>query len=258
MQLRISLSVVVITKNEEKNIGECLASVNNWANEIIVVDDLSSDKTVEIARGYTDKIFQKKMEVEGIHRNWAYRQARNEWVLSLDADEMVTSELRDEIEKILNQSNEYSAFAIPRRNYIGDYWIKHGGLYPSRQLKLFRKKAFKYEEVKVHPRVFLDGKGGILNKDIIHHSHRDFTHYLDSINYQTTLEAKKWVDAGRKMSFLHALRRTIDRFFRTYIRKKGYKDGFVGLMVAIFNSLYQILSYAKYLEMKKKTEIKNG
>ncbi len=252
MSGEVLLSVVVITKNEEKNIGECLASVSNWANEIMVVDDFSSDRTVEIARGYTDRIFQKKMEVEGVHRNWAYQQAKNEWVLSLDADERVTPDLRSEIAKVLNSHSEYSAFSIPLRNYIGDYWVRYGGWYPAPKLRLFKKDMFKYEEVGIHPRVILKGKCGRLNCDIIHKGHLDFSHYIDKLNSQTTLEAKKWVDTGRKMSFLHALRRTIDRFFRTYIRKKGYEDGFVGFMVAIFNSLYQILSYAKYLEMKKK------
>ena len=116
------LTVVVLTKNEEGRIAKCLDSVK-WADEIIVVDDESTDKTLEIVRRYTDKIFIKKMDIEGKHRNWAYAQARNLWVLSLDADEIVTPELKEEIERVLSGSPKENGFTIPRRNYIGDYWV---------------------------------------------------------------------------------------------------------------------------------------
>ena len=98
-------------------------------DEIIVVDDESTDKTIEIVKRYTDKIFHRKMDNEGKHRNWAYSLARNSWVLSLDADERVTPELKDELIRLLSNASEFKAFSIPRRNYIGDYWIKYGGLY---------------------------------------------------------------------------------------------------------------------------------
>jgi glycosyltransferase involved in cell wall biosynthesis len=247
------ISVVIITKNEEKNIRACLESVKGWADEIIVVDDFSVDRTVELAREFTDKIFQKKMEVEGTHRNWAYSQANNSWILSLDADERLTDELKSEISKVLDQTdNQFSGFTIPRRNYIGDYWIKHGGLYPGAQLRLFKKGKFKYEEVEVHPRAFLDGDCGHLRSDMIHYSYEDFSDFLRKLDAQTTLEAKKWFNTNRNMSFGHALWRTIDRFFRTFLRKKSRKDGFIGFMIAYFASLYQIMSYAKYWEMKRR------
>jgi len=247
---KIPLSVVVITKNEENNIGRCLESIHGWAEEIVIVDDESTDRTVEIARRYTDRIFTRKMDVEGSHRNWAYAQAKNKWVLSLDADESVSDELKKEISEVLPQT-AYHAFSIPRRNYLGDYWIKFGGQYPSGQLKLFLRDRFRYEEVEVHPRAFLDGQTGHLQKDIIHKSYRDFAHFLTKLNNQTTLEARKWVQTNRKMTLGKTLWRTADRFFRTFIGKKGHKDGFIGFMVALFASLYQIVSYAKYWEMKR-------
>lgn len=252
--MKDNISVVVITKNEENNIEDCLGSVYKWADEIIVVDDLSSDNTVELAKKFTDKIFKRRMDVEGIHRNWAYAQARNEWVLSLDADEMVTEELKHEISGVLETNNRYNAFSIPLRNFIGDYWVRHGGWYPAGKLRLFKKSKFKYEEVEVHPRVFLDGECGHLTKDIIHKGYPDFEHFLASLNRQTTLEAKKWINTNRKMSLGHAVWRTVDRFFRSLIGKKAYKDGFIGFMIACFASLYQIMSYAKYWEMKRKVK----
>jgi glycosyltransferase involved in cell wall biosynthesis len=246
----IPLSVVVITKNEERNIEDCLNSVYGWADEIVVVDDQSTDKTVPLAEKFAGKIFHRRMDNEGKHRNWAYAQAKNEWVLSLDADEMVSPELREEIAATL-AATKFHAFSIPLKNYIGKYWVKHSGWYPAGKLRLFMKSRFKYEEVQVHPRVFLNGDTGHLTKDIIHKGYPDFEHFLQSLNRQTTLEAQKWVETNRKMTAGVAIWRTVDRFFRSYIGKKGYKDGFIGLMIAFFASLYQIMSYAKYWEIKK-------
>lgn len=250
---KIPLTVVVITKNEEANIEACLKSVYGWADEIVVVDDESKDRTVELASNYADKIFYRRMDNEGTHRNWAYAQARNEWVLSLDADEYVSDELKEEISRTL-PTTSYHGFSIPLRNYIGDYWVKHSGWYPGGKFRLFMKSRFKYEEVEVHPRAFLDGQGGHLTKDIVHKGYPDFEHFLASLNRQTTLEARKWIKTGRKMSLGQAVWRTVDRFPRSFIGKQGYRDGFVGFMIAFFASLYQIMSYAKYWEMRKSKE----
>jgi len=248
---KVAISVVVITRNEEANIKDCLESVK-WADEIIIVDDESTDKTAEIARGYTDKIFHRKMDIEGKHRNWAYDQARNSWVLSLDADERVTSELREEIKEAIASPGEFKGFVIPRKNYIGAYWVKYGGWYPSGQMKLFSKQDFRWEESEVHPCALLKGPRKALINDIIHYSYKDFEDFINKMNKQTTLEAMKWVRDGRKMGLGKALWRTCDRFMRTFIRKKAYKDGLTGFMISIFGGLYQILSYVKYNEIKSK------
>ncbi|MBU0571242.1 MAG: glycosyltransferase family 2 protein [Candidatus Omnitrophica bacterium] len=243
------VSVVIITKNEEGNIKECLESAS-WADEIIVVDDESTDATREIAKQYTDKVFIRKMENEGRHRNWAYQQASNDWILSLDADERITNELLSEITALLAGKPEFKAYTIPRRNYIGDHWLRWGGEYPAPQLRLFLKNEFKYEEAEVHPRAFMDGDSGHLKTDIIHYSHRDITDYLRSLNSHTTLEARKWYLSGRKMTMAHAVWRMLDRcFYRRLLRKKGYRDGIYGLTVAIFSGFYQIVSYLKYREI---------
>ena len=244
-----NLSVVIITKNEESCIAECLESVK-WANEIIVVDDESTDKTIEIVKIYTNKIFHRKMDIEGKHRNWAYAQASNLWVLSLDADEKVAPELKNEIEEAI-KSDEFVAYDIPLRNFIGKYWVKYGGWYPASKVRLFRKDKFKYEEAEVHPRAIIDGKCGHLKNDIVHKGYPDLEHFLNSFNRQSTLEAKKWINTGRKMTLIWAAWRAVDRFFRRYLRKKAYKDGMYGFVIAYFDSLYQILSYLKFKEMQK-------
>lgn len=247
---KIPLSVVILAKDEENNIAQCLDSVS-WADDIIIVDDESTDKTAEICRKFSDRVFSRKMDVEGRHRNWAYQKAKNSWVLSLDADEMVTEDLKKEIAQAI-RSDAFAAYSIPLRNYIGGYWVKYGGWYPAAKVRLFQKDKFKYEEAEVHPRVFIDGACGHLKSDIIHKGYPDLEHFLSSVNRQSTLEALKWINSKRKMSLLHASWRSLDRFFRRYIRKRGYKDGFYGLIIAYFDSLYQVLSYIKYIELKNK------
>lgn len=255
----IPLSIVIIAKNEEKRIKDCIESIVGWADEVIVIDDESNDRTEKIAKNLGATVLVKKMEIEGKHRNWAYAQARNEWVLSLDADERPTEELIKEIEEAIASNPKENAFTIPRRNFIGDYWIRWGGQYPAPQLKLFRRLKFKWEEVEVHPRAFLDGECGHLRQDLIHYTYRDWADFLKKLNNQTTLEAKKWYKlsstdpkkSGYKMNLLHALWRTLDRFIRAFIVKRGYRDGFIGFMVAYYSSLYQIVSFAKYKEFKK-------
>ncbi len=189
---REPVSVVVITKNEEENIADCLKSVS-WADEIIVLDDNSTDKTVNIARQFTDKVFSRKMDIEGRHRNYAYSCAKNNWVLSLDADERVTSELAQEITKLSKGEMKDKAYTIPIKSYIGKRWIRYSGWYPAPKVRLFDKRSFKYEEAEVHPRVFIDGSCGHLKKDIVHYSYKDFHDFFVSLNNQTTLEARKWL-----------------------------------------------------------------
>ena len=243
----IPLTVVICARNEENNIEETLQSVHGWADEVIVVDDGSTDRTREISKKYA-KVLSRRMENEGIHRNWAYAQAKNRWVLSLDADEKVSDELKPEIASAIRDP-DFVSYDIPLRNYIGTFWVRHGGWYPAAKVRLFCKDKFKYEEVQVHPRVFIDGKNGHLKRDIIHKGYPDLEHFMGSVNRQTTLEAAKWLATGRKFTCGHMMWRALDRFFRRYVRKQAWKDGMYGFIIAYFDSLYQFLSYVKYREM---------
>ena len=245
------LSVVVITKNESGRLGECLKSVA-WADEIIVLDDDSSDDTVAIAREFTDKVSRRTMDIEGRHRNYAYSLATHEWILSLDADERVTPELKEEILSLLARPPACNGYTIPRKNFMGSTWIQHGGMYPSAQLRLFKKSLFRYdEEAEVHPQAYMPDPRGSLKNDILHYTYRDFTDAVAKLDRQTDLEAKKWFREKRKVGALSILRKMIDRFWRTYYTKHGYKDGVIGLFLAVNAGMYQFLSFAKYWEMKK-------
>ena len=247
---KIPLTVVILAKNEEAAIGACCESVSGWVEEIIVVDDNSTDHTVDIVKRYTSRVYTQTMLNEGQHRNWAYALAGQDWVLSLDADEQVSAELRNELCSGSFQSGLQKAWSIPIKTYIGDYWVRYAGWFPASKIRLFDKNFFRYEEAEVHPRALVSGPVGELTQAIIHRGYPDFEHFLASLNRQTTLEAKKWVRTGVNMPLGRAVRRAVDRFMRTYFRKRGYKDGFMGFMVAYFAALYQVMSYAKYWQMR--------
>lgn len=254
---KVPISVVVITKNEEDNIADCLKSAQ-FADEIVVLDDNSTDRTVELAKKYTDKVSSRKMDIEGRHRNYAYSLAKNDWVLSLDADERISPELAEEIGQLMKGRLEDKAFTIPIKTYIGKRWIRHSGWYPAPKVRLFDKKHFKYEEAEVHPRVFIDGTCGHLSKDIVHYSYRDFHDFFVSLNNQTTLEAKKWYKERRKLNFLKVYRKAMSRFLKAYVQKGGFKDGLLGFVVSWAGALYQFMSYVKYQEMIQNEEKANG
>ncbi len=252
MSLKAPLSVVIITKNEASRIRECLESVASWAEEIIVLDDDSTDDTVAIAKTFTDKVSGRTMDIEGKHRNYAYGLASQPWILSLDADERVTPQLRDEITGLLADGPKCNGYTIPRKNFVGDVWVRYGGMYPSAQLRLFKKGEFKYDELaEVHPQAYMKDPRGALKGDILHYTYRNFTDAIAKLDRQTDLEAKKWFREKRKGGIFSVLRKTIDRFWRAYFLKEGHKDGVIGLFLAVNSGMYQFLSYAKYWEMKK-------
>jgi len=251
METPIPLSVIVLTKNEAGRIRECIESVR-WAGEILVVDDESTDGTVALAEQLGARVVRRRMENEGRHRNWAAEQARYEWILSVDADERVTPELAQELQQLLSQATQpHETYAIPRRNFIGTRWIRYGGWYPSAQLKLFKCSVFRWEETTVHPRAISSASWGVLQHDLLHYSYRDLHDFRQKLDRQTTLEAQKWTADRRRMSAGKALWRTIDRFFRSYLLKQGFRDGWLGLYTAWMGGAYQWISYVKYRQMQR-------
>lgn len=251
------LTVVIITYNEETRIRDCIDNVRDLAEHVIVVDDESTDKTRDIAEELGAGVYVRKMDIEGRHRNWAYSQVKTKWILSIDADERLTDGLKKEIRERLRDS-QYQAYDIPRRNMVGDYWLRWGGQYPSDQTRLFVKGVLTFEEKHdVHPASIINVERPCLDSDIIHYTYRDVADMFRKMNNQTTLEAVKWnrirkedpEKAAQKMNFLHALWRSMDRFCRAYFRKKGYKDGFYGFVNAYVGSVYQMAAYLKYYHL---------
>jgi len=250
MAERLPISVVIITRNVQNNIEGCLESVK-WADEIVVVDNHSTDNTLEIAHRFTRSIYTDTWDMEGTIRNRAYQKAKNEWVLTLDPDERVSEELKNQIADFFKNGTEFDAYSVSMKSmFARKYWIKYGGWYPASRVKIFKKSKFRYEEAEIHPRAFLDGKEGRLSGDIIHFCYDDFEQVAAKMNAQSTLEAKKWLRDKRKMNFGIAFIRVCSRFFKMYLQKQGFKDGLIGFMMAWQWATYQFLSYVKYWQMK--------
>lgn len=253
---KVPVSAALIVKNEEKNISGCLKSVE-WADEIVILDGYSGDRTEELARHFTPKIFKREMDVEGKHRNYLYSLCSNDWVLSIDADERVTAALKEEIIEVLKKEKaepRHSAYSIPIRTYIGKRWARYAGWYPAPKVRLFRKGKFRYDESEVHPRIFLEGTSGTLKNDIIHYAYNDISDLFRNINDQTTLQAKEWRREGRRFSLFTLIRTPIDRFVRKYFFKGGIKGGFLGFILSVSDSLYQFFSYTKLWELYNKQD----
>jgi len=253
----IALSVVVIAKNEQGRIKDCLESVHGWADEILVVDDESTDDTRAIALKYTDKICTRHMDLEGKQRNFGASQAKNDWIMVLDCDERMTVELKDEIATALKEGDpKIAAYWAPQINYMGDVQLNHGG-WSNPHIRVYNKKHVKWSEADydvIHPGLkFADGfRAGNLKCKNIHYSFRNVENFIAKINRYSTMEAIKWHLDGRKMSMGKAFWRAWDRFFRRFVAKKGYKDGYSGFVAAVLSGFHEFAAYSKYREINEK------
>ena len=245
------ISIVILTHNAEKKLEGSLKSVA-WADDIVIMDDLSADRTLEIARRYTDRIFERKWDLEGVQRNLAYDQAKHEYILSLDSDERVTPELALEIQELIRTGPAFTGYDIRHRNFFGSYQILHGGWYPNAKTKLFKKSEFRYEEAEYHPRCLMPGKRGQMKGELIHLAIDNFTNMIGKLNHQTDFEARKWFREKRAIGVPRLLWKMFHRFFKAYVIQRGYLDGWIGYMLAVNSSLYQLFSYAKYWELMER------
>jgi glycosyltransferase involved in cell wall biosynthesis len=243
------ISVTVITKNEEKNISECLKSVD-WADEIIVVDSESNDKTVELAKQFTDKIFIRKWEGYVLQKKFALSLARNEWVLSLDADERITPELKDEILKL--SPGEYSGFKIRRKNFLMDKEITSCGWEKDYQLRLFRKDKTNLNERLVHEKFITEGKIGTLKNAMLHYTFSSFDEYLSKINYYTSLKAQELFGKKNRVNGWTIFSHTVSAFFAFFIIRRGFKDGVYGLIISLLHSVSTMMNYIKLWELQNR------
>jgi glycosyltransferase involved in cell wall biosynthesis len=244
------LSVIIITKNEESNISQCLESVQ-WADEIIVLDSGSTDKTVSICRQFTQLVFETDWQGFGIQKQRALNKAMGDWVLSIDADEMITLELRAEIEHAISE-NKHDAFLLPRLSSYCGKCIKHGGWYPDYILRLFRREFGHFTDDVIHERVIVEGKIGKLTAPILHESYSDLVEVLEKVNSYSSLNAQKLFERGAKSSLSKAIFRALWKFIQTYFIKVAFLDGQHGLMLAISSAEGVYYKYLKLLELQNK------
>ncbi|MCP4633054.1 MAG: glycosyltransferase family 2 protein [candidate division Zixibacteria bacterium] len=245
------VSAVVITLNEEKNISRSLGGLQ-WVDEIIVADTGSTDNTIEEARRYTDKIYSIPWEGFGDAYNRATAFAEKEWIFFIHADEEMTPELEDEITSLLSNGNILSdGYYIARRpNFLG-YWIKHSGWYPSYEMRLFRKNKGKCNDRIVHQDVDIDGKKDYLKNHLNHYTDPTMEIYLDKMNRFTTMASQELYDKNRKCYVLDLLFRPPAVFFKMFITKAGFLDGFPGFLAALFSSLHVFVKYLKLRRLWK-------
>ncbi len=244
------LSVAVITWNEEERLRACLESVA-WANEIIVVDAESTDKTVQLAREFTDRIWVRPWPGFVAQKNFALDQAAGEWVLSLDADEQVTPDLRREIEVVLAQDGPCDGYAIPRKNFFWGAWVRHGRLYPDYQRRLFRRGRGRFLERLVHESVEIQGTVGRFDSPLLHHSYRNLDEFLQRSNRYSTLAAEEWTRRGVRVGPTDLIFRPLGRFLSMYLLHLGFLDGWRGFLLAGLYAHYVFLRTAKVWESRK-------
>jgi glycosyltransferase involved in cell wall biosynthesis len=244
-----TLSVIVITKNEEHNIVDCLESVK-WADEIVVVDGGSEDKTVELARRYSQKIYVKPWQGYAASKNFALEQCTGDWILWLDADERVTIELSEEIQSVVgNDITGVVGFELSRKAFFLGKWIRHSGWYPGYVLRLFLRGTGRWSDKKVHEHLELDGKTARLGSDLLHFTDPNLWHYFDKFNRYTTLAAEEIAGKGERFQLSQLIVRPIWLFVRMYFLKFGFLDGIQGFILCVLSSCYVFTKYAKLWEL---------
>jgi glycosyltransferase involved in cell wall biosynthesis len=250
---RLRLSVAVITLDEEQRLRACLESVA-WADEIVVVDAESRDKTAQIAREFTERVVVRPWPGFTAQKNFALEQATGDWVLSLDADEEVSPELRDEIQRLLAQPQPppCDGYAVPRKNIFWGRWIRHGGLYPDWQMRLFRRGRGRFVDRAVHESVQVEGPVARLRGALLHRSYRDVSDFLDRADRYSTLAADEWLRSGLPVRAADLILRPLGRFFGMYVLRLGVLDGWRGLLLATLYAYYVGMRSAKVLERARR------
>lgn len=246
----MSLSVIVITKNEAHSIGQCLESVS-WADEIIVVDSGSTDDTVKISESFGAKVHAADWPGFGMQKNRALDLATGNWVLSLDADEMVTPELKQDILEAISKGSS-AAYSFPRSSSYCGRFMRHSGWWPDRVTRLFRRGSARFSEDLVHEKLIVEGGVAELSSPLIHVAFSDLEEVLQKVDRYSTAGARMLAKKGRKASLSTAIAHGCWSFFRTYFLKAGFLDGKEGFMLAVSNAEGTYYRYLKLMLLSQK------
>jgi glycosyltransferase involved in cell wall biosynthesis len=249
----MTLSVCIITLNEEDNIGRTLESVRTIANEIIVVDSGSTDATVSLVQQSGGKVFVEPWKGFAAQKNSALAKATCDWILSLDADEEVSPELAASIRELLKSTPRLSGYTMNRRNMYLKRWLKHSGYYPDPKLRLVRRGATQFELRAVHEDMKMQGELGHLNGDLIHYAYPTLESFIEHANRYSSLGAQMEAEKGTVgFSVINIVLRPMVRFLYSYFFRLGFLDGREGLLVLMTHASYVSWKYAKAWEMSKK------
>jgi glycosyltransferase involved in cell wall biosynthesis len=245
------LSVIVIALNQEANIGECLASAG-FADDIVVVDTGSTDRTVELARAYTDRVLTASWQGFGRTKNYALDQARGDWVFSLDTDERVPVVLKDEIQAVVQANGPLAGYRVPRKNYFCGRWIRHLGWYPDYTLRLFRRGQGRFRDREVHEEVVVDGPVGNLKTPLEHYSYRSVSEYVTRMDRYARLAATELAKRGRRPHSGELVYRPVLSFLHLYFLRWGFLEGATGYSLAVLMSMYKFLKYYYLRELSQR------
>lgn len=245
------LSVVVITLNEEKNLEKCLSSVGGLADEIVVVDSGSKDKTIEVAKSFGARVFERKFDDYASQKNFAAGKAQGDWILSLDADEEISKELRKEIEEAIKEEG-FSAYSIPRKNIILEKFIRFSRWQPELDRHVWLWKRGRGEWVgEVHEELVVKGKVGRLKNPKIHYQYETVAEFLDMVNRYSSLDAQKRIKAGTEFSFFSLFFAPLYNFLVRYFYRLGFLDGWRGFVLSYLMAIYHFAVWVKIWEKQK-------
>ncbi len=249
---KLPVSVTVLTFNEEENIRLCLESVS-WADEIIIIDSGSTDKTLDICKQYTDKVYCKKWAGFVEQKNFATSKTSNDWIFNIDADERVNAELKSSIFKIFQKEdlNAYAAYMINFRCWYLGRWIYHCGWYPDYKPRLFNKRRAEWKGEDPHAMVVPRGKTKKIQGDILHYVYKDISAQINTIQNYSDTSLMNFLKKGKKFRLVNIIFHPLIKFFETYIYKKGFLDGFAGFVISVNSSFYVLCKWAKLWESTK-------
>lgn len=247
------ISAALATYNEEENILDCIESLKQFAQEIVVVDGSSEDRTVQIAEKSGAKVIKTSNKpMFHINKNMAIDNCKGDWIFLIDADERVSKELSNEIKETVSKNPAESGFWVPRANWFLGGFLKKGGAYPDSVIRLFKRHKGRLPELSVHEQVKIDGKVGSLKCDILHYADPNFSRYLMRADRYTQETAKNIAqkNPGKSTATLlyYSLLKPTFIFLKIYFRHKGYKDGFRGFIWAFFSAFHYFFAYVKYFK----------
>ena len=248
------LTAIIPTFNEEENIKGAIDSVS-FANEILIVDSFSTDNTIKIANKLADKILQREYKNSASQKNWAIPQAKNNWVLILDADERITKDLKQEIINTLTHEPKHDAFWIKRDNYFLGKKIRFSGWQGDKVIRLFKKDICKYEEKHVHAEIKTKGRVGSLKNKITHNTARKKSTYIKKLERYARWQAKDYAETTKNINKYHLIIKPCIRFIKHYIMQGGFLDGYYGLLISYYQSKAVKMRY-KYL-IKQRNDQRN-
>lgn len=247
------ISSIIIARDEETNIRRCIESLLSVVDDIVVlVDSRTEDATLKIASSYPN-VNCEVVEWNGYAKTkiYAVSKTKYDWVLWIDADEELTAELIEELQRFKTVTPQMNAYDVARRAFFLGKWIKHSGWYPSRVTRLFNKKIVSFNEKAVHEHLNVAGEVGHLNHDLNHYTDPSIEHYFAKFNIYTSLAAKELYENGKRAGFNEILLRPVFLFFKMYILRLGFLDGLHGLILAVFSSVYVFTKYTKLWELNR-------